>query len=391
VDLQAVYAATEIDMIICFSLRGDYDRDNSLPNNETLTPLPGDYLGSASLATNASGAKITDSDTRYYPYGVTRPGLAGTGLPTDRRFTGQREEASLGCYDYGARPYDPAQRQGGVLTCLHGDPLGSASLATNASGAKITNSDTRYYPYGVTRPGLAGTGLPTDRRFTGQREESSLGFYDYGARQFDPALGRFLQADTIVPNPANPQSLNRYSYTLGNQLRYTDPSGHIAQEEETDAQSIVAYLRLLGFEIQIDWGMVAGFWNAGLWQLRELQLIQQAVSRLEQVFQGKPIQGSIISVVRANEDGTAANIQDSIIIRNDFLKAAILKSHLYMSLRMPGITLTVADSAKVFPLSGATNQVPLHMGVVLDWELGLIIHQQTNGLKAWQLMYIPNT
>ena len=55
----------------------------------------------------------------------------------------------------------------------------------------------------------------------------------------DPALGRpalrreaqrrrgFIQADTIIPNPANPQSLNRYAYTLNNPLRYTDPSGHI--------------------------------------------------------------------------------------------------------------------------------------------------------------------
>jgi len=77
-----------------------------------------------------------------------------------------------------------------TLIYLHGDHLGSASLATNASGAKITDSDTRYYPYGVTRPGLAGTGLPTDRRFTGQREESSLGFYDYGARPYDPPNGK---------------------------------------------------------------------------------------------------------------------------------------------------------------------------------------------------------
>ena len=51
------------------------------------------------------------------------------------------------------------------------------------------------------------------------------------ARQFDPALGRFLQADSIIPNPANPQSLNRYSYTLGNPLRYTDPSGHLTEEQ----------------------------------------------------------------------------------------------------------------------------------------------------------------
>lgn len=29
-----------------------------------------------------------------------------------------------------------------------------------------------------------------------------------------------------MPNPANPQSLNRYSYCLNNPLRYTDPSGH---------------------------------------------------------------------------------------------------------------------------------------------------------------------
>ncbi len=85
-----------------------------------------------------------------------------------------------------------AMRQGGVLTYLHGDHLGSASLATDASGTKITDSGTRYYPYGATRPGLAGAGLPTDRRFTGQREEASLGFYDYGARPYDhmpsPAL-----------------------------------------------------------------------------------------------------------------------------------------------------------------------------------------------------------
>ena len=118
-----------------------------------------------------------------------------------------------------------------MLTYLHGDHLGSASLATDAGGAKITDSDTRYSPYGVTRPGLAGTGLPTDRRFTGQREETGLGFYDYGARPYAPALGRFLQADTLVPDPGNPQSLNRYSYTLGNPLRYTDPSGHFEEDE----------------------------------------------------------------------------------------------------------------------------------------------------------------
>jgi hypothetical protein len=39
-------------------------------------------------------------------------------------------------------------------------------------------------------------------------------------------LGRFISADTIVPGAGNPQALNRYSYSLSNPLKYTDPSGH---------------------------------------------------------------------------------------------------------------------------------------------------------------------
>ncbi len=83
----------------------------------------------------------------------------------------------------------------------------------------------RYTPYGAPR-GPAST-LPTDYRFTGQRsEEAGLGsLYDYNARHYSPALGRFLSPDSIVPSPGNPQSLNRYSYVRNNPLRFIDPSG----------------------------------------------------------------------------------------------------------------------------------------------------------------------
>ena len=70
--------------------------------------------------------------------------------------------------------------------------------------------------------------LKTDIGYTGQRQESVGlgGLYDYGARFYSPALGRFLSADTIVPEPGNPESLNRFSYTRNNPLKYIDPSGH---------------------------------------------------------------------------------------------------------------------------------------------------------------------
>jgi hypothetical protein len=48
----------------------------------------------------------------------------------------------------------------------------------------------------------------------------------YGARFYSPRLGRFVSADTIVPQPGNPQALNRYAYAANNPVIYTDPSGH---------------------------------------------------------------------------------------------------------------------------------------------------------------------
>ena len=66
-----------------------------------------------------------------------------------------------------------------------------------------------------------------DQKFTGQRLDAGTGLYYYGARYYDATIGRFISADTLVQSPANPQTLNRYSYVLNNPLRYVDPSGHV--------------------------------------------------------------------------------------------------------------------------------------------------------------------
>ncbi|WP_322802217.1 RHS repeat-associated core domain-containing protein [Thermoflexus sp.] len=114
-----------------------------------------------------------------------------------------------------------AVREGSAVYAVVGDHLGSVTAL--AQGGSIAGA-TRYLPYGAIR-GESGL-FPTDRRFTGQRWEASLGLYDYRARFYDPALGRFLQLDPLVPEPGNPQALNRYAYVYNNPLRYTDPSGH---------------------------------------------------------------------------------------------------------------------------------------------------------------------
>jgi RHS repeat-associated protein len=117
-----------------------------------------------------------------------------------------------------------AMRRNGTLTYLHGDHLGSTSLATSDQGGEVYRRG--YYPFGEERYAV-GVAV-TDYGFTGQREEAGFGLYDYDARYYDPYLNRFPSPDTIVPNPANPQSLNRFSYVYNNPLKYTDPDGHFA-------------------------------------------------------------------------------------------------------------------------------------------------------------------
>lgn len=57
----------------------------------------------------------------------------------------------------------------------------------------------------------------------------------------DPYLNHFTQPDTIVPDPYNSQDWNRYSYARNNPLRYTDPSGHIACDDQDENGKCINY------------------------------------------------------------------------------------------------------------------------------------------------------
>ena len=43
---------------------------------------------------------------------------------------------------------------------------------------------------------------------------------------YDPALGRFIQPDSIIPDPGSAKGCDRYSYVNNNPINYNDPSGH---------------------------------------------------------------------------------------------------------------------------------------------------------------------
>ena len=134
-----------------------------------------------------------------------------------------------------------------------------------------------FDPWGAVRNGGVSS---TEFNYTNQRKDDGTGLLFYNARYYDPALARFVSADSIVPNTSHrsltvdfhemgfraslggennqgfwfqmnddqrqnatapwgtpdPQELNRYSYVNNNPLRYSDLSGHKKYSKERAIQ-----------------------------------------------------------------------------------------------------------------------------------------------------------
>ncbi len=126
---------------------------------------------------------------------------------------------------------------------LLGDHLGSTSITADVNGAKV--SEMRYKPWGEVRYTWTASLSTTPAyklpqyTFTGQFSymddpstsgvTEGFGLMFYNARWYDPSLGRFAQADTVIPN--NTQGLDRFAYVFNNPLAYVDPSGHCGVKE----------------------------------------------------------------------------------------------------------------------------------------------------------------
>ena len=55
-------------------------------------------------------------------------------------------------------------------------------------------------------------------------------------RWYDPYLNRWIQPDSIVPDPYDPGSWDRYNYVRSNPIRYNDPTGHDAGAQNSNCR-----------------------------------------------------------------------------------------------------------------------------------------------------------
>ena len=104
------------------------------------------------------------------------------------------------------------------------DQMGSTRAVLSAVGNSLQNvQSTDYYPFGLA---YSTNNLNKNKYLFSGKElqdasigETILGLYDFGARQYDPVIGRWMTQD-----PAN-QHASPYIYCSNNPIALIDPSG----------------------------------------------------------------------------------------------------------------------------------------------------------------------
>ena len=105
----------------------------------------------------------------------------------------------------------------------------------------------------------------TRQGFTGHEMLDSVSLIHMNGRVYDPTLGRFLSADSVISNLGMTQSVNPYSYASNDPLRYVDPSGHNSSSWNDLGNfifDVVDYVVAAVLAYYTFIGLGGGFWGA---------------------------------------------------------------------------------------------------------------------------------
>ncbi len=104
-----------------------------------------------------------------------------------------------------------------------------------------------YYPFGLQHKGYNNTitGREHPYTFNGKEEQEELGlnWHDFGFRNYDASLGRWMNIDNLAQNYYN---YSPYTYTANNPIYYIDPDGqqiiiHYQDDDGNDQEHIYKY------------------------------------------------------------------------------------------------------------------------------------------------------
>jgi RHS repeat-associated protein len=125
----------------------------------------------------------------------------------------------------GLLPHQPGT-SGVTMHLVVGDHLGSSSVVINHATSDLVERAT-YHPYGAIesdyRP-AQWKGFREAYKFTGKEEEIEVGTVYFGARYYQPYLGRFISPDPLTVH-GMASNLNPYAYVGGRVSTSIEPAG----------------------------------------------------------------------------------------------------------------------------------------------------------------------
>jgi RHS repeat-associated protein len=98
---------------------------------------------------------------------------------------------------------------------------GTTTMEVQASNTANVNRRS-YTPYGQDR--TTASSWMGDKGFVGGQQDDTTGLTNLGAREYDPATGKFLSPDPIIA-AGDPQQWNAYAYGNDSPVSKPDPSG----------------------------------------------------------------------------------------------------------------------------------------------------------------------
>lgn len=109
----------------------------------------------------------------------------------------------------------------------HNDLAGTPLAATNSSGALLWKESYRPYGERLLKPDASAA---NSQWFHGKVQDAESGLEYFGARYYDPVVGRFMGVDPQRFVDDNLHSFNRFAYGNNNPYRYVDRNGMWAED-----------------------------------------------------------------------------------------------------------------------------------------------------------------
>ncbi|WP_236264234.1 RHS repeat domain-containing protein [Dysgonomonas sp. Marseille-P4677] len=180
---------------------------------------------------SASGVKLK-TEQRYdptlvnSPIGTTTPATDGFSEYKNTDYVGniiyETSKSSAGTVNKTRILVDGGYIENGVYHYYLADHLGNNRVVVNASGT-ITQRN-HYYPFGTAFAEKYDDGKKQQYKYNGKELDDmhQLNLYDYSARYYESAVGRFTSVDPMAEMYS---SISPYAYVANNPIRRVDPTG----------------------------------------------------------------------------------------------------------------------------------------------------------------------